>query len=260
MWQSHTPAWLLALAAPLLLPGWLTGLLLALAIVNVACYLPYVVFNDWWYLRFMLPAIAMLLVLMVATLDSIAARAFLARGPGLSQTQRVRAAVLCVSTVAMCFFFIREARARSVFDLQRLESRYERAGLYVARVVFRQTRSSSRAGRAAASASIRIAGRSCGTRSIPRGSIARSRTAARAASSPTCCSSAGKSRCSASGLPAAPSRRSTGRRPRRSPGQVRIYRPEDRDRYLKGEGAPTEIREGSPRYRRHPSRNALVSG
>ena len=33
----------------------------------------------------------------------------------------------------MCFLFLREARARSVFDLQRLESRYERAGEYVAR-------------------------------------------------------------------------------------------------------------------------------
>jgi len=141
MWQSHTPIWLLALAAPLLLPGSLTWLLLTLAAVNVACYLPYTVFNDWWYLRFMLPAIAMLLVLTVAAIDSIAARAFQARRSGFSRTHRVRAAVssdtvraavLSVFTVAVCVLFIREARARSVFDLRRLESRYERAGLYVA--------------------------------------------------------------------------------------------------------------------------------
>jgi len=123
MWQSHTPIWLLALAAPLLLPGSLTWLLLTLAVVNVACYLPYTVFNDWWYLRFMLPGIAMLLVLMVATLDAIVLR--LARRKGAPYT-------VAVFALALSFFFIREARARSVFDLQRLESRYQRAGLYVA--------------------------------------------------------------------------------------------------------------------------------
>jgi len=133
MWQSHTPAWLLALATPVVLPGWLTGLLLTFVIVNAVCYLPYVVFNDWWYLRFMLPAIAVLLVLMVATVDAIAARALWARDTRSSRTHRVRAALSSVLTVAMCLFFIREARARSVFDLQRLESRYERAGDYVAR-------------------------------------------------------------------------------------------------------------------------------
>jgi hypothetical protein len=36
-----------------------------------------------------------------------------------------------VFAIVLCVFFIREARARSVFDLQRLEARYERAGLYV---------------------------------------------------------------------------------------------------------------------------------
>jgi hypothetical protein len=36
-----------------------------------------------------------------------------------------------VFALFICVFFIREARARSVFDLQRLEARYERAGLYV---------------------------------------------------------------------------------------------------------------------------------
>ena len=34
------------------------ALLLSLAAVNVACYLPYAVFDDWSYLRFLLPTIA----------------------------------------------------------------------------------------------------------------------------------------------------------------------------------------------------------
>ena len=129
MWESHTPAWLIALAAPFVLPGSLTALLLSLAAVNVACYLPYAVFNDWWYLRFLLPAIAIVIVLMTAVIDAVGART---SRIDLSRTRRVRAAVVGVVALVICLLFIREARARSVFDLDRLESRYERAGVYVA--------------------------------------------------------------------------------------------------------------------------------
>ena len=122
MWQSHTPAWLLALAAPFLLPGWLTTLLLSLVAVNVLCYLPYAVFNDWWYLRFLLPGIAIAIVLTVATIDSVAAR--LAPRQGAPYT--------AAFAIALSLLFVGEARARNVFDLRRLEARYERAGLYVA--------------------------------------------------------------------------------------------------------------------------------
>jgi hypothetical protein len=127
MWQSHGFVWLLALAAPFLLPGWLTTLLLSLVIVNVACYLPYAEFNDWWYLRFLLPAMAILLVMAMAVVDAVLRLwrkpVWLARGPN-------REGVI-VFAIVFCVFFIREARARSVFDLQRFEARYERAGLYV---------------------------------------------------------------------------------------------------------------------------------
>jgi len=119
MWQSHGFVWLLALAAPLMLPGWLTTLLLSLVAINIACYLPYAVFDDWWYLRFLLPAIAILLVMAMAVVD------------GLFHLWRKPLWLAHVFAIAVCVFFIREARARSVFDLQRLEARYERAGMYV---------------------------------------------------------------------------------------------------------------------------------
>lgn len=127
MWQSHGFVWLLALAAPFMLRGWLTTLLLSLVVVNIACYLPYAVFNDWWYVRFLLPAIAILMVLSIAVIDNVGARAF----ASAARTFQVRAAVVGLVTLGLLLFFIREARARSVFDLQRLEARYERAGLYV---------------------------------------------------------------------------------------------------------------------------------
>jgi len=81
-WMSatHTPFWLLALAAPFVLrPRRPATLLLSLALVNVLCYLPYAVFNDWWYLRFLLPGIAMVMVVMIATFEDLVVR--LARHP-----------------------------------------------------------------------------------------------------------------------------------------------------------------------------------
>ena len=119
LWQSHTPVWLVALAAPILIPKRLTALLFLLIIVNVLCYLPYVVFNDWWDLRFLLPGIALLFVLTAAVIDAI------------SRLARVRTAVMTAATIVICLLFIREARARDVFDLHRLERRYERAGTYL---------------------------------------------------------------------------------------------------------------------------------
>ena len=130
MWQSHGPVWLFALAVPLVLPGWLTTMLLSVVVVNIACYLPYAVFNDWWYLRFLLPAIAILLVLAMAVVDALLHRwrepLWLARHRALSP----RCGAIALAIV-VCVFFVREARHRSVFDLQRLEARYQRAGLYV---------------------------------------------------------------------------------------------------------------------------------
>ncbi len=239
MWQSHTPAWLLALAAPLVLPGWLTGLLLAFAIVNVACYLPYVVFNDWWYLRFMLPAIAVLLVLTAATIDSIAARALWARDTRSSRTHRVRAALSSVLLVALCFFFIREARARSVFDLQRLESRYERAGEYVAR----RLPENALVITSWESGSVRFYSnrKTLVWDALDPAWLDRAIAFSRARGlepyllferweEPLFRQRFAGSRVAALDWPPAAE----------IAGQVRIYRPEDRDRYLKGESTPTE--------------------
>src|SRR5262249_24050184 len=122
---------LLAFAAPLFAPGSLTWLLLSLVAVNVACYLPYVVFNDWWFLGFLLPAIAMLLILTVAAADGLISAV-------LQRQQRVGARALLSScaigtfAILLSVFFVQEARARSVFRLKRLESRYVSAGHYVA--------------------------------------------------------------------------------------------------------------------------------
>ena len=119
--DTHTAVWLLALAAPLLLPGAVTGLLVALILVNVACYLPYVVFDDWSYLRFLLPTLPLLLILTIATLDSIARRI----APWTARP------VVALVSIALAVTYVGEAEIRNAFRLHLLEARYERAGTFV---------------------------------------------------------------------------------------------------------------------------------
>lgn len=121
MTTGHGPWWLLALAAPLLLPGALTWLLVAVVGVTVASYLPYVVFDDWSYLRFLLPALPALFVLWAATLDAVCRRI----------RPRVAGGVLALAAVVLALWFVRAAVEQQAFRLQALEARYARAGLYV---------------------------------------------------------------------------------------------------------------------------------
>jgi hypothetical protein len=123
-WLSQTlsPGWVLAAAAPFLLPGALTRLFLWMFLVNVACYLPYLAFNDWSYLRFLLPTIPLVVVLGLAVIDSVCRRTW-------SWTSRP---VLLAVAVAMMVFGIREAGERSAFQLKQIESRFGQAGRYVA--------------------------------------------------------------------------------------------------------------------------------
>lgn len=65
--QTETPIVVLALAAPWLTHDSLTRRrvlwLLAYILAVFSCYIPYEVFDAWWFLRFVLPAYPALLVL-----------------------------------------------------------------------------------------------------------------------------------------------------------------------------------------------------
>ena len=119
----HTLAWLLAAVAPWLLPGALTRLIAGLILVNAACYFPYVVFDHWSYLRFLLPTLALIMILMVAAVDAISRRL---------APMTTKAAVVAVS-VLLAVLWVREADDRQVFRLKALEARFERGGRFVAR-------------------------------------------------------------------------------------------------------------------------------
>jgi hypothetical protein len=133
LWGAHTPAILIALLAPFLVPGALTALLLSLFVVNLAMFLPYVVFEDWSYLRFLLPTIPFVMVLIAAVLDAATVR-LLRSGlsPGEPRRQRQAAVALVPLVAALGAAMVQQARARHAFDLQSMEARFATAGRFVA--------------------------------------------------------------------------------------------------------------------------------
>jgi hypothetical protein len=133
LWSTHTPAILLALLAPVVVPGPLSALLLALFGVNVALFLPYVVFNEWSYLRFLLPTLPLVMVLIAAVVDAVTVRLLRCGiSPG-NPTRRLHAALALVPVVAaLAVVMVQQARTRHAFELQAMEARFVRAGRYVA--------------------------------------------------------------------------------------------------------------------------------
>jgi hypothetical protein len=123
--ETETPIVLCALAAP-----WLAGsslaarqcvFLIAFASAVFACYLPYEVFDAWWYLRFLLPAYPALLVVTAAALGGL-----LSRLP--SGWRWAGVAVLALLPIVL----VRTAVGRQVFELREFEHRFRLAGEYVA--------------------------------------------------------------------------------------------------------------------------------
>ena len=123
LWQSHTPVIVLAVLGPVVLPGALSTLFLVLFAVNLGEYLPYTVFEHWSFTRFLLPTLPLVLILVVAVVDATLRRWTPIRDSRL---------VLGAFTIVLALIFIREAEARDAFRLQRLESRFERVGRFVA--------------------------------------------------------------------------------------------------------------------------------
>ncbi|MEP6913990.1 MAG: glycosyltransferase [Acidobacteriota bacterium] len=130
--ETQTPFVVLALAAPWIRAAQAdgrsfraiapAGWLLAFAAATLACYVPYVVFDAWWYLRFVLPAVAVLLILAAMVFVQIISR--------LSAAWR--APVFALACGALALVYLKVGVDRQVFRLQALESRFRTAGEYVA--------------------------------------------------------------------------------------------------------------------------------
>ncbi len=126
LWQSQSPLVLLALV-PLFAAGrtgnrpavWLCA---ALFIATLASYLVYSPFEEWWYLRFLLPSIPALLVLVAAGLVIIARRL-----PPLWGRLAVIATVIVLVTLATRYTKLHAAPG----PLRDGERRYADVGLFI---------------------------------------------------------------------------------------------------------------------------------
>lgn len=133
LWGSQTPAIGLVLVALALLPGAVTTLLVALFAVNLALFLPYTVFDDWSFIRFLLPTIPMLLVLVAAAIDGLIARLFKQGiSPADPSARRRSAVVLGVVVSILCGLLVQQAVRRRAFELRGMEQRFSRSGRFVA--------------------------------------------------------------------------------------------------------------------------------
>jgi hypothetical protein len=129
--ETQTPVVLLGLAAPL--AAWFvrrraphapspaqSWLGLAFVALVLSSYLPYSSFEEWWYLRFLLPAIPVLLVLTSSVLVRLVSQIRIA----------ARVPVLAGAVALLGTYYVAVAAERSAFDLRRLESRYLAAGAF----------------------------------------------------------------------------------------------------------------------------------
>jgi len=97
----------------------LSIVLLVAAIVVTAIYLLYQPYPEWWYLRFLMPAIVLAVILASAVTVAVATRA---RMGGL----------IPLMVVVLAILGVRAAGDRSAFELQRMESRYRDTAAVVA--------------------------------------------------------------------------------------------------------------------------------
>ena len=91
------------------------------AAVLLACYLPYAVFAEWSYLRFLLPAFPLSFVLVGALLVNATMRV----------PPAMRGVVLLAALTLACSLNIVRAQQEQAFNLRRYESRYRAAGNYL---------------------------------------------------------------------------------------------------------------------------------
>lgn len=121
-YQTQTVFPLLALASPFVFTGEARRLALWLLLFAggvAAIYLLYQPFPEWWYLRFLIPAIVLAIIVACAVAAQLADRG------------RMRG-VVAIGTVALALTAVQAAGARQVLALQGLEGRYRATAELVA--------------------------------------------------------------------------------------------------------------------------------
>ena len=134
--ETHTPVLLLAPLALLVRPPgradaetrqtrWVVLTWLALIVLVIASYLPYVVFDGWTYLRFLLPALPFTMALVAAVLSHAAGRL----------PRRWDRLALVAIGLLLCAVFVRTAYRRDAFVLRTYEHKFRVAGEHLGRAL-----------------------------------------------------------------------------------------------------------------------------
>lgn len=122
--ETQTAAVALAIVAPLLAPPAARRIawwLLAFALVTLGMYLPYLVFESWWYLRFLLPAYpALMTLLAIVAMRVVASLPGSARGP---------ATVAAGGGLAVVLLHL--AIGHGIFGARDFEQRFRDTGAYL---------------------------------------------------------------------------------------------------------------------------------
>jgi hypothetical protein len=125
--DTQTPFPLLAFAAPFIVPREKradVALAIALILATSLIYCFYTPFDDWSFLRFLLPAIPLMLVLASVVSFQLLTRVF-------PERLTARALILAIITISLAIFCVRTAEDRLTFTLKHLEQRYRSAGMVV---------------------------------------------------------------------------------------------------------------------------------
>ena len=137
---SETPVILLGLAAPFVLARGsdarrLAGALIAVGAITLACYLPYVQWDAWWFVRFLLPALPGLCALTAAVAITVVSPTRGRPTAMATGTPSGRGAAVVAATSLLAVLLVVIAWERAAFQLRDLEARYRVVGEYIARTL-----------------------------------------------------------------------------------------------------------------------------
>jgi hypothetical protein len=121
----HSPGILIAFLAPVATRVRHSVAMVSFFLVLFACYLWYIPFATWPFVRFLLPAIPLLFIL---------SSAVVVRGVEMLPVSLRTAAVFVVCTLVPASY-LSTSESRSVFEIQRAEHRYVAVGRYIGRTL-----------------------------------------------------------------------------------------------------------------------------
>lgn len=94
-------------------------------LIVLLCYLPYMAFDDWWYVRFLIPAFPLMFILSADAVWRATERL----------GRRARIAIAALLALGLAGYGLRESLRRDVFSIGHGEQKYAEVGAYAAQAL-----------------------------------------------------------------------------------------------------------------------------